>query len=122
MITFGAFGALFIGLIIILSVVGGEKKKSYSTSKDHDHDHHAHAAGGLREDRSAEGQAGIVEAAPPMTIDTSKTYVAHVATTCGNSTSRSTPRWRRRRSTASCSSPRTTSTTASRSTASPRTS
>ena len=111
-ITFGIVAALFVGLIVILSVTGGGKKKA-DDDDDH-HDHHAdRPAGRMRRRRPPKADQDL-QVAPPMTIDPPRPTSHTSRRPAATSTSRSTPRTRRRRRTASCSSPTSTSTTASR--------
>jgi len=113
-ITVGVVGAIFIGVIVLLSVAGGHKKKTASTSTSttvsktvpSTTTHIAGGTGGTGsggiiggsgaatpggavvpddcvDTKPPKANPGTYKAPPAMTIDTSKTYVAHVATTCG---------------------------------------
>jgi cyclophilin family peptidyl-prolyl cis-trans isomerase len=94
-ITFGAFGALFIGVIVVISIVGGGKKKADSTTTTTTPPTTAAPATTVAAAKVVL-PAGCVrtvppkttkptyKSAPPMTIDPTKTYVAHFETTCGN--------------------------------------
>jgi cyclophilin family peptidyl-prolyl cis-trans isomerase len=107
-ITVGVVGIIFIGVIVLISVSGGKSKKAVSTStsstsktattaKTSTSASTATTAGGPTT-TLAPGAAvpdNCVNTVPPkttrptykappaLTIDTSKTYVAHVDTTCG---------------------------------------
>ena len=68
-----------MGLIIILSVTS-HKKSSSSASKATTT---TTLPAGCVKTVPPKAKPGSWKTAPPMTIDTSKTYVAHVSTTCG---------------------------------------
>jgi cyclophilin family peptidyl-prolyl cis-trans isomerase len=98
-ITVGIVAALFIGVIVLISATGKSKSKTSATTP-------STTAKGAASTTTAPGgstttsKGGAVpadcvstvppkahpptyKAAPALTIDTSKTYVAHMSTTCG---------------------------------------
>jgi cyclophilin family peptidyl-prolyl cis-trans isomerase len=100
-ITVGIVVALFVGLIVLLSVTGGKSKKktALSTTTSTTSATATTKAGDTSTTTAKGGAAGLpagcvatvppkphpptFKAAPALTIDTAKTYVAHVSTTCG---------------------------------------
>jgi cyclophilin family peptidyl-prolyl cis-trans isomerase len=100
-ITVGVVTAIFIGVVVLINI-GGKSKKPAPTATATTVTHAAVTATsttGSNGSTAAKGggvlPAGCVptvppkasratyKAAPPLTITTSKTYVAHVSTTCG---------------------------------------
>ena len=89
-ITFGVVGVLFVGVIVLISLGGGKSKKAASTTTTK-----TTAKTTATTARAPALPAGCVATVPPkttkpsykaspvFTIDRSKTYVAHVSTTCG---------------------------------------
>jgi cyclophilin family peptidyl-prolyl cis-trans isomerase len=85
-ITFGIVGVVFIGVIVLISLGGGKSKKAASTTT---------TKTTATKTTATTLPAGCVATVPPkttkpsyktapaLTIDRSKTYVAHVSTTCG---------------------------------------
>jgi cyclophilin family peptidyl-prolyl cis-trans isomerase len=80
-ITFAVFGALFIGVILVISLVGGGKKKADSTTTTTTTP--AFPAGCVKT-VPPKTTKPTYKSAPAMTIDPTKTYVAHFTTTCGD--------------------------------------
>jgi cyclophilin family peptidyl-prolyl cis-trans isomerase len=80
-ITFAAFGALFIGVIVIISLVGGGKKKATTTTTSTTAP--VVLPAGCVKTVPPKTTKSTYKAAPPMTIDTTKTYVATFSTSCG---------------------------------------
>ena len=74
-----------MGLIVILSITGGHKKKAASsaTSTTTKTTTPTSLPAGCVKTVPPKAKQESWKTAPPMTIDTSKTYVAHVSTTCG---------------------------------------
>jgi cyclophilin family peptidyl-prolyl cis-trans isomerase len=99
-ITVGVVALIFVGLIVILSVTGGHKKKNDAASTTTTTKSASTATTAKGATTTATGKAALpagcvttvppkanpptFKAPPPMTIDVSKTYVAHVSTTCGD--------------------------------------
>jgi len=95
-ITVGVVGAIFIGVVLLLSLGGKSKKAaSTSTSTTVTRSSTTVASGSTAAKGVGALPAGCVstvpaqttkatyKAPPALTINTSKTYVAHVSTTCG---------------------------------------
>ena len=83
--TIAIVAAVFVGLVVILNVAGSSKKKASSTSSTTTASTTpiaAYPAGCVKTVPKA-ATPKTYSAPPPMTIDTSKTYVAHFSTTCG---------------------------------------
>ena len=78
------------GVIVLLSVTGGKARRRPSPTTTTPTHHADHRRRGRRCRPAAsttvppETTKPTYKSAPPMTIDTSKTYVAHVSTTCGD--------------------------------------
>ena len=77
-ITVGIVGALFIGLIVLISVTGGKSKKKTTATTP------TTLPAGCVGTTPKATKKPTYKSAPPMTIDTSKAYVAHFTTTCGD--------------------------------------
>jgi peptidyl-prolyl cis-trans isomerase B (cyclophilin B) len=98
MTTVGVVGVIFIGLIVLLSVTGGKSKSKAKTSATTPITTAAAGASttptttkvatalpaGCVSTKPPKPHPPTYKAPPPLTIDTSKTYVAHVSTTCGS--------------------------------------
>lgn len=83
-LTFGIIAAVFVGAIVILSVVGGgKKKKNAASTTSTTPPTTVVLPAGCVKTVPPKTKKQSFKAAPPMTIDTAKTYVAHVSTTCG---------------------------------------
>ncbi len=97
-ITVGIVAALFIGAIVLISATGGKSKKSSATTPSTTAKGATTTTAPGSSTTTSKGGAvptGCVstvppkttkptyKAAPALTIDTSKTYVAHMSTTCG---------------------------------------
>ncbi|MGO9875303.1 MAG: peptidylprolyl isomerase [Acidimicrobiia bacterium] len=85
--TFGIVAVLFIGVVVLISVAGGKSKKAASktttpTTKTTTTTAAALPAGCVATVPPKTTKPSY-KAAPVFTIDRSKTYVAHVSTTCG---------------------------------------
>ena len=118
--TIGIVAVIFVaGIAAHQRLQGGGSKQGRLVDDHHAREHyadhhrgHGRVPGRVHGHGTRQGEAEAYKAAPPMTIDTAKTYVAHDRRPLAErSTSRSTRRTRRRRRTASCSSPSSTSTT-----------
>jgi cyclophilin family peptidyl-prolyl cis-trans isomerase len=85
-VTVGIVVAIFAGLIAILSVAGGGKKKAETPTTTPLTTASAPVVlpAGCVKTVPRKTTKATYKSAPEMTIDTSKTYVAHFATTCGN--------------------------------------
>ena len=80
-ITVGIVGVLFIGLIVLISTTGGKKKKTATTTPPTTAV--VYPAGCVKT-APPKTTKPTYKSAPPMTIDLTKTYVAHFNTTCGD--------------------------------------
>jgi cyclophilin family peptidyl-prolyl cis-trans isomerase len=80
-ITFAVFGALFIGVIVAISLIGGGKKKAATSTT-------TPTTTPIVCVRTVPPKATpkTYKAAPPMTIDPTKTYTATFSTSCGSFT------------------------------------
>jgi cyclophilin family peptidyl-prolyl cis-trans isomerase len=81
--TFGIIAALFVGLIVILSLTGSKKKDDKKAAATTTTTAPTLPAGCVST-KPPKADPKTYKAPPPMTIDTSKTYVAHFTTTCGD--------------------------------------
>jgi len=79
-ITFGIVGVVFIGVIVLISLGGGKSKKAASTTTTKTA---ATLPAGCVTTVPPKTTKPSYKASPALTIDRSKTYVAHVSTTCG---------------------------------------
>ena len=77
--TIAIVGALFIGVVVLLNVAGNDKKKSATPATTPP----TTIPAGCEFTTPKKTTKPTYKAAPAMTIDTSKTYVAHLDTTCG---------------------------------------
>jgi len=80
-VTIAIIGALFVGVVVLLSVAGNDKKKA--TPPVTTPPTTAALPTGCVLSTPKQTTKPTYKSAPPMTIDTSKTYVAHVDSTCG---------------------------------------
>jgi cyclophilin family peptidyl-prolyl cis-trans isomerase len=80
-LTIGVISAVFIGLIVILSIAGGKDKKK-AASKTTTPVTSVSGPTCVKTVPKKETKKKY-KAEPAMTIDTAKTYVAHISTTCG---------------------------------------
>jgi cyclophilin family peptidyl-prolyl cis-trans isomerase len=80
-ITIAVVAAVFVGLIVILNVAGSDKKKA--TPPVTTPPTSTTLPAGCVLSTPKQTTKPTYKSPPPMTIDTSKTYVAHVDTTCG---------------------------------------
>jgi len=83
--TIAIVAVIFVGLIVLLNVIGSDKKKATPpvTTPTTTPTSQAVYPAGCVKTVPKQTTKPTYKAAPPMTIDTSKTYVAHVDTTCG---------------------------------------
>jgi len=77
--TIAIVGAIFIGVVVLLNVAGSDKKKSATPATTPP----TTIPAGCEFTTPKKTTKPTYKAAPAMTIDTSKTYVAQVDTTCG---------------------------------------
>ena len=82
-ITIGVVGAIFVGLIVILSVTGGKDKKKAASKTTTPTTATGTYPAGCVKTVPPQTTKPTYKSAPKMTIDVTKTYVAHFTTTCG---------------------------------------
>jgi len=83
-ITIAIVAALFIGLVVLLNVAGSDKKKPAASTTTSTSTPRAVYPAGCVKTVPKQTTKPTYKTAPAMTIDTSKTYVAHFSTTCGD--------------------------------------
>jgi cyclophilin family peptidyl-prolyl cis-trans isomerase len=81
-VTIAIIGALFVGVVVLLSVAGSDKKKATPPATTPTTASTPVPAGCVLS-TPKQTTKPTYKSPPPMTIDTSKTYVAHVDTSCG---------------------------------------
>jgi cyclophilin family peptidyl-prolyl cis-trans isomerase len=85
--TIAIVAVIFVGVIVLLNVLGSDKKKASppaaTTPTTTTPSKAAYPAGCVKTVPNQTTKP-TYKAPPAMTIDTSKTYVAHFSTTCGN--------------------------------------
>ena len=82
-LTFGVVGVIFVGVVVLLTIAGGGKKKAKAPTATTPTTAVALPAGCVAT-VPPKSTKPTYKAPPPLTIDTAKTYVAHVSTTCGS--------------------------------------
>jgi len=84
-LTVGIVVALFVGLVILLNATGGKSKKAATTTTTTTTKTASPVVlpAGCVRTVPPKTTKPTYKSAPPMTIDVTKTYVAHFTTTCG---------------------------------------
>jgi cyclophilin family peptidyl-prolyl cis-trans isomerase len=82
--TVAIIGAVFVGVIVLLNVTGGHKKKASPPASSTTSTPQPVYPAGCVKTVPKQSTKPTYKSAPPMTIDTSKTYVARFSTTCGD--------------------------------------
>ena len=83
-VTVGIIGALFVGLVVLLSIAGNDKKKATPAASTTTTTANAAYPAGCVKTAPKQTTKPTYKSPPPTTIDTDKTYVAHFSTTCGD--------------------------------------